>query len=91
MLTRCHVIILAMIKKLTPEQVWIMFTSCLSIMLITSPDADVTRFGFIVGLAGQPAWLRATFRDRQPGMLFVSFVFTYHYLRGLFPALPGLF
>lgn len=72
-------------------QILIAITGALSIMLITSPHADVTRVGFIVGLLGQPCWLYCTYKARQWGMFGLTLIFTYSYLRGLFPALPGLF
>ncbi|GGI16396.1 hypothetical protein [Oxalicibacterium faecigallinarum] len=72
-------------------QILIAITGALAIMLITSPHADVVRVGFIIGLLGQPCWLYCTFKARQWGMFGLTLVFTYSYLRGLFPALPGLF
>lgn len=72
-------------------QFWIFVTSVASIVLITDPDSAITAIGFVIGLAGQPAWLYSTIAARQPGMFVVSLVFTYSYLRGLYPALPGLF
>ena len=71
-------------------QGWIALTSMVSIILITSPDSDAMALGFVIGLLGQPAWLYSTYAQRQHGMFIVSVVFTYSYLRGLFPALPGL-
>lgn len=91
MLNRALLFSQGMLRKMTPCQVWIVITSCLSISLITDPDPGLNYIGALVGLIGQPAWVIATLRGGQPGMLIVSVVFTYAYLRVFFPALPGLF
>lgn len=91
MLNRALLFSLGMLHKMTPGQVWIVITSCLSILLITDPSPSLNYIGMFIGLAGQPAWVLATLRGGQPGMLIVSVVFTYSYLRGIFAALPGLF
>lgn len=91
MLNRCLAFSLVVAKQMTLVQIWIVITSCLSISLITDSDPALNYVGMFVGLAGQPAWVQATLRGGQPGMLIVSVVFTYSYLRGIFPSLPGLF
>lgn len=84
-------LLVTMARKMTAAQLLITVTSCLAINLVTDPDPSLRMIGACIGLAGQPLWVHSTLKNDQPGMLIVSIVFTYSYLRGLFPALPGLF
>ncbi len=56
-------------------QAWIIFTSIVALILLSRED-DLKRFGYVVGLLGQPAWLFSTLAHGQVGMFFVSIAFT---------------
>ncbi len=62
-------------------QGWITASACGAIWLLARNDA-ARRWGFVVGLAGQPAWLYETFSSGQFGMLLVTGFFTWVYARG---------
>lgn len=63
-------------------QVVIGLTGCAAILLLAS-NKPWGRWGFVVGLAGQPAWLWSTWSEAQWGMFFVSLCFTLVYAWGI--------
>jgi hypothetical protein len=63
-------------------QGWITLTACAAIWLL-STNKPYSRWGFIVGLLGQPGWLLATWVHGQFGMFVVSLFFTYAYVQGI--------
>lgn len=42
------------------------------------------RWGFIVGIVGQPLWFYTTFKEAQWGMFALSVWFTYAHLQGIY-------
>ena len=66
----------------TVLQVYIAITSCLAISLLARLDAG-RRWGFVAGLAGQPAWIWSTLQGEQFGILLVTAFFTWVYARGV--------
>jgi len=65
----------------TAPQILILIFSCLSIFLFGSKGRF--RYGFILGLAGQPFWIYETLKAEQWGMFLVSLWFTANHLRGI--------
>lgn len=65
------------------DQLIIMLTGIVAIWLLNDSREHVRRWGCIVGLIGQPAWLWATWTGQQWGMLVATIGFTLAYLRGL--------
>lgn len=69
-------------------QAAILILGALGAALVAWGD-ESARWGFIVSLAGQPFWLRATWRARQWGMLALSIWFTGVWAFGAVRALGG--
>lgn len=61
---------------------WMIATAVASVYLFNAGPQRV-RWGALVGLAGQPAWLGLTTATGEPGMFVVSLVFTLCYGRGV--------
>ena len=62
-------------------QVLIGLTGCAALLLLAS-NTTWGRWGYVVGLLGQPAWLWCTWSASQFGMFFVSVCFTIVYAWG---------
>lgn len=62
-------------------QALIFIFSCLSITLFARKRTF--RWGFIVGLCGQPFWVYETLRLEQWGMFAISLYFAFTYLIGV--------
>ena len=63
------------------SQIMILICSCTSIWALASPKFK--KFGFFIGLLGQPFWIYATFMSGQWGMFVASLWFTLNHIRGL--------
>ena len=63
-------------------QVAIAVFSMAAIYLI-STDGPLHRWGFVVGLLGQPFWFAATWRARQWGMLLLTIFYTGAFAQGI--------
>lgn len=70
-------------------QIWILVLSPLAILLLAEPG-PASRWGFVVGLASQPAWIYATARARQRGMLAISLLYLAIWIRGIVNHFPEL-
>jgi hypothetical protein len=64
-------------------QVYIAATTVLALALISRSSVD-RRWGFVVGLAGQPGWLYVTWSADQWGMLVVALMCTALYAIGVY-------
>ena len=62
-------------------QLMIIVCSCGSIFLFSSKRHF--KYGFIVGLIGQPFWIYTTLRAELWGMFVVTLWFTFSHLRGI--------
>lgn len=69
-------------------QGWILLSACMSVFFLSRHD-HYYRWGFVVGLLGQPAWLWITFTSAQFGMFFSSVFFTWVYLGGCWREFVG--
>jgi hypothetical protein len=63
-------------------QAAILVTGALAILL-TQMSPDAAHYACLVGLIGQPFWLRATWRARQWGMWALSVFYTGAWLLGV--------
>ena len=63
------------------EQIIIMVMSCGSIFLLSSKR--LFRWGFVVGLMGQPFWIHTALTHEQWGILAVSLWYTIAHVRGI--------
>lgn len=63
-------------------QVWITLTACAAIGLL-SIDHPRSRWGFVIGIAGQPAWLYTSWAHGQYGILVATVFFTVAYATGI--------
>lgn len=61
---------------------WMIASAVGSIYLLNA-GASRARWGSLVGLLGQPAWLYLTAATGEPGMFWVSLFFTVCYGRGV--------
>jgi hypothetical protein len=64
-------------------QVMIMITGAGSISLVSRVD-KYKKWGFILGLIGQPFWLYTTYIDEQWGIFVMSFVYLYSWSLGVY-------
>ncbi len=64
-------------------QLVILLTSAIAIALLAQTETWLKRWGFLIGLAGQPFWLVETLIAAQWGMFALSCWYTGAYLYGL--------
>jgi hypothetical protein len=57
-------------------------SSCLSIWMIQRKE-DWSKWGFVIGIIGQPFWIYTTYSAKQWGILAVSIWFLYCYIQGI--------
>lgn len=67
-------------------QLAILILSGTAIALIACKTKRLSRWGWIIGIAGQPFWIMETLRSKQWGMLLLSAWFGVHYARGAWHA-----
>lgn len=63
-------------------QAWITITAIVALVLM-APANERSRWGHLVGILGQPAWLFSTWVHGQFGMFLASIAFTAVYLWGI--------
>ena len=63
-------------------QAAILLLSAAAIWLVAQPQ-PLQAWGFVLGLASQPAWFLATWRKRQWGMFALSFFYTGAWVQGI--------
>jgi hypothetical protein len=59
----------------------IVFFSCISVFLFSTKSWF--RYGFVVGLLGQPFWIYASIESGQWGIFVVAIWFTVSHIRGI--------
>lgn len=64
------------------QQFAIPVTTVLCLFLVANGDIRVQRWGFVVGIIGQPIWIIRNFHNQEWGMLATSIVVTGLYLYG---------
>jgi hypothetical protein len=64
-------------------QAYIYLTACAAIACMTHPSPQRRFLGYVVGLAGQPAWLWTSWSAHQWGVVAVAVVWTAFYFRGV--------
>lgn len=55
----------------------------IAILLTQAESEQLRQYACLVGLIGQPYWLRSTYNSNQPGMYLLSIFYTYAWLKGL--------
>lgn len=68
-------------------QIAITIFSCLSIFLLSTKR--YFKYGFVVGLIGQPFWIYTSWDNAQWGIFIVSIWFTISHIRGIRNHWPG--
>jgi hypothetical protein len=63
-------------------QIAIMVFGSLAIYLVSRTD-KYQRWGYIMGLLGQPFWMYVTYTSEQWGILIMSIVYTYSWCNGI--------
>jgi hypothetical protein len=58
------------------EQIAIALISLASIAMLASTSPALQKWGYLVGLVGQPLWIHCTWRARQWGMFTMSCCYT---------------
>lgn len=64
-------------------QAFIALTGAIAFLLVVRTQLGQAKWGYLLGLAGQPAWLYATFTTGQFGMFAVSLVWTWVWGQGV--------
>lgn len=65
------------------SQTAIAILGVLSVWLSQDPKSNRRKYACWFGLAGQPFWFYVSFSEEQWGIFFLSFVYTFAWLRGL--------
>ena len=65
------------------DQILIAFLTVPALYLIAQRNPNLQRWGFIIGLSGQPFWLWSTLDSRQYGMFLVSVFCTWTWTCGV--------
>lgn len=65
------------------EQTVIAITGVVAIFLTQSRDRNWQRFACLIGLAGQPFWMMATYQSEQWGMFVLTLFYTLAWCRGI--------
>ena len=63
------------------SQWFILICSCLSILLFSTKKWY--RYGFVIGIIGQPFWIYATYVGEQWGMFLVSIWYVIFQIKGI--------
>jgi hypothetical protein len=66
------------------EQVAIACTGTVSIFLTQSKSEQARKYACLVGIAGQPFWIYATYQAAQWGILALTFLYTLAWSRGIY-------
>jgi len=61
----------------------IMFGGCLNYVFFASEHGRIRRWGYVVGLSGEPFWLYESWTKGQWGIVIVTFVTTTFLIIGL--------
>jgi hypothetical protein len=64
-------------------QIIIVVTSALGIWLVTREE-DWKRWGYIIGLIGQPFWLYSAIPNKQWGIALLSLFYIYSWSQGIY-------
>ena len=65
------------------SQIMILIFSCSSIWLVNRRE-EWKRYGYIVGLLGQPFWFYETYTKEQYGILILTIFYTYSWSMGIY-------
>ncbi len=70
--------------KIVIEQFSIFILGISAIVMIgLDPTNPLQRYGFIVGLISQPAWLYFSFRTKSWGIFWLSVIYTVSWVNGI--------
>jgi hypothetical protein len=64
-------------------QVGIALTGATAIFVVGLKEPRRRRWGFVLGVCGQPFWIYTTWNHEQWGILLLTAVYTYSWINGL--------
>ena len=64
-------------------QIWIIICGCSAIWMVGRVE-HWKRWGYIIGLIGQPAWIYTTITNEQYGITILAFFYTYSWGQGIY-------
>jgi hypothetical protein len=64
-------------------QLIIAITGVVAIFLTQSRNADLQKYACLIGLAGQPFWMMATYQSQQWGMFVLTLFYTLAWCQGI--------
>lgn len=65
------------------QQLTILLTGAVAIVLVQFDSVAIRQWACIVGMIGQPFWFLATYRAKQWGMFAVTVIYTAAWMGGL--------
>jgi len=68
----------------TISQVLILICGIMAVLLVNSPDKNLSKYACIFGLLCQPSWAYVTYMDRSWGIFALTFVYTYGWGKGFY-------
>ena len=71
-------------RKINIDQIGLFVLGVTAIFLVSlSHTSPYQKYGYIVGLASQPFWLRSSFKARTWGIFWLSIIYTGVWLNGI--------
>lgn len=67
----------------TISQIWIILFGCAAVWLVGRREAW-RRWGYILGLCSQPAWIYTAWQHKQWGILILSLWYAYAWSQGIY-------
>lgn len=55
-----------------------------AILLVGYKDDEIRKWGFVLGLIGQPFWIYSSYQSEQWGILLMTLFYTFSWSRGIY-------
>lgn len=65
-------------------EIGIMFFGALAIYLVGKKNSKYQKWGYVLGLMGQPFWFWVTIENEQWGILIMTIFYTYSWVNGIY-------